>query len=249
MRRSPKKQEPEPVKPEGSGDPEHDRERERAEVERLYQEFQFQNHWEVLELERGALAKAVKAAFIRRAKRFHPDRFRRFPEAEFQEKLSYVFRRINEAHEILASEARAGYEKLTERESQYAESRKHSVPGSGKARPTGDAAAAQALYARARHAFDQQDFWQAIQLCQQAIDVAPERAELYHLLGRALSQNPKWRQDAEKNFRIATNLDPWKADYQVELARLYDSVGLHLRARKAYEKARSIDPAVEIPGE
>jgi DnaJ-class molecular chaperone len=228
-------------------DPEDERERERAEVERLYQEFQFKNHWEVLELERGSSAEDVKAAFVRNAKRFHPDRFRRFPEGEFQEKLSYVFRRINEAHEVLASEARAGYEELADKESQYAESRRNNLPGARGARKGGDAAAAQELFARARVAFDQRDFWQTIQLCQQAVDAAPERAELYHLLGRALSQNPKWRQDAEKNFRIATNLDPWKAEYQVELAKLYDSVGLHLRAKKAYEKARAIDPAVGIP--
>lgn len=229
--------------------PEEERERERAEVERLYQEFQFQNHWEVLELAQGATAEEVKAAFVRRAKRFHPDRFRRFPEAEFQEKLSYVFRRINEAHETLSSDARGDYEKLAEKESQYAESRQQSVPGVSRVRRGGNGAAAQELFVRAQMAYDQGDFWQAIQLCQQAIDVAPERAEQYHLLGRALSRNPKWRQDAEKNFRIATNLDPWKAEYQLELARLYDSAGLHLRARKAYEKARVIDPAVEIPGD
>ena len=93
------------------------------------------------------------------------------------------------------------------------------------------------------------DFWNAIQFCHQAIDQAPERAEAYHLLGLALSKNPKWRQDAEKNLRIATNLDPWKADYFLALGSLYQEVGLHLRARKAFEQAKAVDPTAKVPEE
>jgi tetratricopeptide (TPR) repeat protein len=81
------------------------------------------------------------------------------------------------------------------------------------------------------------------------MDHAPDRAEIFHLLGLALSKNPKWRQDAEKNLRIATNLDPWKAEYLVTLGTLYQEVGLHLRARKAFEQAKSVDPTVKVPEE
>ena len=91
-----------------------------------------------------------------------------------------------------------------------------SIPsrGGGAGRSAGDAAEATSLFRRAHAGLSKSsDFWNAIQLCHQAIDQAPERAEAYHLLGLALSKNPKWRQDAEKNLRIATNLDPWKADY------------------------------------
>ncbi len=61
----------------------------------------------------------------------------------------------------------------------------------------------------------------------------------------ALSENPKWRQDAEKNMKIAANLDPFKASYVLELAKLYEKAGLHLRAQKTLEKAQAIDPTVE----
>jgi tetratricopeptide (TPR) repeat protein len=226
-----------------------DRDREIAEVERLFQEFQFKNHWEVLGIERGAGSGEIKQAFFQGAKRFHPDRFRRVTDPDFQEKLSYVFRRVNEAHETLTSKERAGYEALADKESAYEESRRKAVPGSGSAsgRPAADAAAAKSLFQKAQQSFDSSDFWNAIQLCQKAADLAPDRAEIYHLLGLALSRNPMWRQDAEKNLRIATNLDPWKADYFVALGTLYREVGLHLRARKAFEQAKVVDPSVKLP--
>ena len=56
-----------------------------------------------------------------------------------------------------------------------------------------------------------------------------------------------WRQDAEKNLKIAANLDPFKASYVLELAKLYETGGLHLRAHKTLEKAQAIDPTVEGP--
>jgi hypothetical protein len=224
---------------------------EREEVERLFQEFPSRNHWEVLEVAQGAGLEEIQQAFFRGAKRFHPDRFRRIPAPDFQEKVSYVFRRITEAKEILTSSGRAGYEELAGKEGLYEASRKSSIPspGGGANRAPGDAAEGMALFRRAQQAYQASDFWNTIQFCHQAIDQAPERAEIYHLLGLALSKNPKWRQDAEKNLRIATNLDPWKADYFVALGSLYQEVGLHLRARKAFEQAKAVDPAAKVPEE
>ncbi len=224
---------------------------EQEEVERLFREFPSRNHWEVLEIPKGSGLDEIQQAFFRGAKRFHPDRFRRFPAPDFQEKLSYVFRRITEANEILTSSARAGYEALAGKEGIYEASQKSSAPsrGGGGGHSAGDATEATSLFRRAQQAYQASDFWNAIQLCHQAIDQAPERAEFYHLLGLALSKNPKWRQDAEKNLRIATNLDPWKADYFLALGSLYQEVGLHLRARKAFEQAKSVDPAAAVPEE
>jgi hypothetical protein len=223
---------------------------EREEVERLFQELPSKNHWEVLGIPKGSTLDDIQQAFFRGAKRFHPDRFRRIPSPEFQEKVSYVFRRFTEANETLTSPARTGYEALADKERQYEASRSSSVPTKGSGgRPAGDAAEAMSLFRRAQQAYEASDFWNAIQLCHQAIDQAPERAEAYHLLGLALSKNPKWRQDAEKNLRIATNLDPWKADYFVALGSLYQDVGLHLRARKAFEQAKAVDPTAKVPDE
>jgi tetratricopeptide (TPR) repeat protein len=223
------------------------RDRARASVERLYQEIQFQDHWQVLGVDRGASSDAVKEAFFRGAKKYHPDKFRRITEPEFQEKLSFIFRRINEAYETLSSpEARGRYESLRAKEEQYAQSvRESATPAAAHSRAKPDDAAT--LFRRAQLAFETEDFWTSIELARQAVDLAPDCAAYYHLLGVALAKNPKWRQDAEKNLKIAANLDPFKASYVLELAKLYENAGLHLRAQKTLEKAQAIDPTVEGP--
>ena len=190
------------------------REHERATVELLYQEMQFQDHWQVLNIERSASNTLIKEAFFRRAKQFHPDRYRAITEPEFQEKLSFVFRRVNEAYETLSSsESKARYESLLDKERQYAEAQEESVAGTDDASGGGMSAQDRAdsaadLYRRAKAAYGSEDFWTCIELAREAVDLAPETAAYYNLLGLALAKNPKWRQDAETNLKIATNLDP-----------------------------------------
>ena len=73
----------------------------------------------------------------------------------------------------------------------------------------------------------------------------PER---YHLLGCALSHNPRWRQDAEQNLKIAHKLEPLEPRYLASLGQLYQTEGLTERAERVYEQARTIDPDFAIPG-
>ena len=228
--------------------PGEQRERERASVERLYQEVQFQDHWQVLSIERGASSETINQAFFRDAKAYHPDRFRHITEPEFQEKLSFIFRRINEAYETLSSnESMERYESLRAKEELYAQSQQGAPTFAPTSAPRGNPGDAAGLFHRAQQAFGTEDFWTCIELSREAVDLAPDCAAYYHLLGLALAKNPKWRQDAEKNLKIAANLDPFKASYVLELAKLYERAGLHLRAQKTLEKAQAIDPTVDAP--
>ena len=222
-----------------------ERDRERATVELLYQEVQFQDNWQVLGVERGASNEDIKQGFFRGAKKYHPDRFRHITDPEFQEKLSFIFRRINEAYETLSSpESKERYESLRDKEEQYVRDQQ-ALPSSPE--EDGDSGAmgeSTRFFHQAQEAYDVSDFWGCIELARKAVDLAPDVAAYYHLLGLALSQNPKWRQDAEKNFKIAASLDPFKATYVLELAKLYEQAGLHLRAQKTFEKAKAIDPSL-----
>ncbi len=73
------------------------------------------------------------------------------------------------------------------------------------------------------------------------------RADYFHLLGVALSQNPKWTHDAEQNLRMATESDPSCPEYFAALGTLYQSEGLAARARRAFEKLKALDPKYPIP--
>jgi tetratricopeptide (TPR) repeat protein len=237
----------------------------RAEVEQIFEAFQHKNHWEVLDLERGAGIADIKKSFQEKALRYHPDRYRKIEDPGFQEKLSYVFTRISEAYETLSTEAKADdYKKLAEKEAQYEEKQKawtSSPAESAKVTAEKEAAEvavpeqkrdpneAKAYYAKAKKAFDLEDYWTAIQFCQQAIEIVTDKAEYYHLLGMAQAKNPKWRLDAERNLKIATNLDPWKSRYLVDLGRLYEQAGMNLRAQRAFDQAKAIDPSISVEEE
>ena len=96
-------------------------------------------------------------------------------------------------------------------------------------------------------AYDLGEYWDAIQLGRQAIEVDENVAEFYGLLGRALLQNKKWRKEAADNFLKATELEPHNVEFIGMLGAIYESEGLTTRANSLLEKARAIDPDYEFP--
>ena len=226
------------------------------EVDRVFEEYQRLDHWQVLGLDRDATLDQVKHAFNEKALRFHPDRHRQIESSIFQEKLSFVFNRVSEAFQTLSKRVEASrYEKLAEKEAQYEKQRSdwhkpaapvqsdRPKPPEEKREPkTQDPKLVKTLFVRAKRAYDNKDYWACIQLCRQAVEISNDQAEHFHLLGLALSQNPKWRVDAEQNLKIATRLDPWKPEYFIALGELYKREGLQSRADRMFEQARAIDP-------
>lgn len=64
------------------------------------------SHWEVLGLKWNASAAEAKAAFLEKAKVFHPDRYPGKRLGSYRARLERVFRRIAEARDVLTDEAR-----------------------------------------------------------------------------------------------------------------------------------------------
>ena len=224
----------------------------KREVENLYQQCQGQDHWQVLEVERGASKEEMTAAFRRKTSLYHPDRYHHIRDRDFQEKLSHLFHRIREAYETLSTEENAkGYDQLTRKERQYEkQNKKWSAPPKEETkepRPARSEKEGKALFAQAKNSYLRGDYWMTIQLCQQAIEIVSDDAGLYHLLAMAQEENPKWRKDAERNLQIAIKLDPWKPEYLVSLGKLYRAGGLHSRAEKVFEQVRVLDPSFPIP--
>jgi len=77
-------------------------------VENLYDEAQRKNDWQVLGLEQSASPKDIKNAFQALAFKFHPDRYATIKDAEFQQKVSWLFMRVSDAFATLSSSQSAG---------------------------------------------------------------------------------------------------------------------------------------------
>jgi len=238
-----------------------------AELISVFNDMQCQNHWQVLGLGRNASYPEIDRAYQTLCRRFDAAKYQHFLTGDFQEKLASVRARLKEAFVTLSSKTSTKvYDRMVDREEQYEEKRQswETIP-SAKTEPAPTAPApsepeargrpknpeeAKSLFIQAKRAYKEQDFWRAIELCRSSIELSEDNdAERFHFLGKALSENPRWRQDAEQNLKIAQNLKPWEPRYLVSLAKLYEKVGMQHRAQRLYEQARVMDPDFRVGDE
>lgn len=249
---------PSPVVPQQS-QPEPDPDPLERELISVFNDMQCQNHWQVLGLGRNASVEEIDGAYQGLCQRFHPERYQHILAGDFQEKLSSVRARLTEAFVTLSSKSSTkAYDRMVDREGQYEQKREswETIPSAATApaltesegyeRPKNNEEA-KALFAKAKRAYNEQDFWRTIELCRSSIELSADNdPERFHLLGIALSENPRWRQDAEQNLKIAHNLKPWQPLYLMSLAKFYEKVGLKHRAERMYEQVRVMDPDFKI---
>ncbi len=212
------------------------------EIENLYELSQTQNDWQVLGVDQTASRKELKTAFQEKAFRYHPDRYARLKDAGFQKKLSFLFTRVSHAFAALSDRTETAPQ-LKKEKTPVA----HTQPDEGKpSKGGGKPERASGIFRQAKTAFENKDYWRAIELCKEVVEIDESKAEYFHLLGAALSQNPKWTHDAEKNLRKAADLDPSRPEYPAALGKLYRSQGLRARAERAFKKVRAMDPDFPI---
>jgi serine/threonine protein kinase len=101
---------------------------------------------------------------------------------------------------------------------------------------------AEQFFRLAEEKFDLGDHWNVAQLCKQAIKNNPTEPKYYNLMAKAYAQHPKFGKDAEQCFYKALEMDPWNADYHVDLARFYFTNGLSKRALAQCQKAVKLAP-------
>ena len=219
----------------------------RPETEPLSELMKNQDHWQVLGLEDGASREQIKKAFQKKAFLYHPDRYGRMDDPGLQKKLSFIINRVNEAYGVLSQRAEAKANANTKAQP--------TTPGKSKVdrpSPTPSVASpparsrseqAKEIFEQAKKLFDNEKYWEAIGLCRSAIELQDDQAEYYYILGLALSKNEKWRREAEETFQTAVKLEPHNSWYLGALGELYEQEGLHKRAKKMFQQARTINPS------
>jgi serine/threonine protein kinase len=104
---------------------------------------------------------------------------------------------------------------------------------------------AEELFARAQDAFGVTDYWEAIQLSRQALELDETNAAYHYLLGLGLLKNQNWMKEAEESLRRAAELDESKPEYFKELAALYSRQGMAERAAAMTAKLQELEPEPE----
>jgi tetratricopeptide (TPR) repeat protein len=213
----------------------------------------------VLGLERSARETDVKEAYFRLAKRFHPDVHHGDSLGDLRDELEAVFIRLGEAYDVLRDpEKRGQYEERLGR----ARPRPRPVEARGEpvaagapepeapptpVDPEEEALRAEESIRKAAKLFEQEKYWDAIQLLEPAIDAARGKARLRGqlILAQCRAKNPKWAKEAESVLLTATREAPQAVDAWVLLADLYAKKGMRTRAVTMYRRVLELKPDQE----
>jgi tetratricopeptide (TPR) repeat protein len=244
-----------PEAPEAEASPPSPDDDRRREVVEAFEGLKTRSLFEVLGVPRSATEADVKDAYFRLAKRFHPDAHHGESLADLRDALEAVFIRLGEAYETLRDpRRRADYEQRLGR----ARASGSAPPGAPRADvpppeppppPDPEAEAAQAEYdlRRAAILYEKEQYWDAIQLLEPAVEkLAPRlRSRGRVLLARCDLKNPKWVKRAEEILLQVTREDPKAVDAWSLLGGLYAEKGMQARAQSMYRRVLEISPEHE----
>jgi tetratricopeptide (TPR) repeat protein len=162
-------------------------------------------HYQVLDIPWGSGAEVVRAAYLEKAKIFHPDRYPGRRLGSYRTRLEQVFRRITQARDVLATDdTREAYAKKTAPPDEFARMETRRLEDENRAQERRErlkranplvARAAQVaeLMKRGREAMEKERFAQAANDFMTVVSLDPRHAE-----ARALAMDAKKRAGAEK---------------------------------------------------
>ena len=216
----------------------------RAEAERLLRDFPGRNHFEVLGLAAGADPDAVKRAYLRLARQFHPDQAR---DAALADVCKAVFLRVSEAYNVLTSpDSRARYEASLGRPAEVVAAPAES-PASPGAVPLPEPADA---LLQAEDLIAAQKPFEAASLLE---DVLPHlagrlrtRARLLRV--RAHLKTPSGARPAEAELREILQEDASCLEACLLLGELYYDHGMQRRAAAQFRRALELCPDHPLAG-
>ena len=202
------------------------------EVDRVVRLGKEKRYSELLGIDISTPGPEVTSSYLELVQRYHPDAQEgRISEVD-RKKLARVCAILTEALGTVSGKHEPA--PIVKREEDPA------ATGSVKRREFADK-----LFGRAKEAFDVTDFWEAIQLSRQAIELDRDVAEYHHLLGLGLMKNMNWIKEAEESLLRAAELDETAPIYFESLATLYERRGAHERAAEMTERARKLSPTEE----
>lgn len=205
------------------------------EVDRVVRLGKEKRYSELLGIDISTPGAEVKKSYLERVQRYHPDAQEGRISASDHKKLTRVCAILTEALSTVSGKHEPPPAPVFIKRKEDP-----AATGSTERREFADK-----LFGRAKEAFGVTDFWEAIQLSRQAIELDSDVAEYHHLLGLGLMKNQNWIKEAEESLLRAAELDKAAPVYFESLATLYERRGAHERAAEMTKRARELSPAEE----
>ena len=226
---------PPTIPPMGSSAPDAaEREQIRKEVTALHDSLGRLNHYEMLNVPRDAGDAAIRKAYFKAAKRFHPDKLASLGLGEIRDTAAEVFAAFAEANEILSDAVQR---------KQYDER----LAGGGTAADIDIARLAQSegLFLKAEVLAKMGDFRGAAELLESAVQIWPGESEYHAALGFArFKKSPIDLEGARASLDIALDLRPQNAQAHIWLSMVLRADGDIDGSERHAATASRIDPDV-----
>jgi curved DNA-binding protein CbpA len=192
--------------------------------------YQSMDYYSILEIDRDAPLDAIKRAYYKNAKEFHPDRHIHVTSEEIKNKLNLIFRSITTAYKTLSD---------PKEKEKYNKTLKILSPDAIK----NNAETAKERFTEGKKAFNNKLYARAHDLFAQAVYFDDSSADYHFYLGLTYKDQNKLR-EAETEIKHALLLKPNKAEYVAEIGDIYLALGFTLRAKSSFEKAIKLDPSI-----
>ncbi|MBI5675658.1 MAG: DUF4388 domain-containing protein [Nitrospirae bacterium] len=201
------------------------------EITQLYEKKDSLTHYELLEVNVNVPFDEIKKAYLKKVKKYHPDKHDYMHNDTLNEHLSKLFSALNYAYNTLKNEkTRAEYDNSIFK---IKKSKKVQDP---------NMILAKNHFKKGIDDFLKGNFWGASDSFRVATNIQPREAVYWAHLSLALSKMPKRTKEAEEAMLKAISLKPENSDYHMHLGLIFLSSGLKLRAIREFENALKFNP-------
>jgi hypothetical protein len=236
----------------------------RREVEEAFEGLAGKSYFEVLGVQRASRPEEIKAAYIAKARKFHPDAVGDHEAEDVEQKARAVFLRVSEAYQVLrGTSSRARYEEKLGRFGKPAGPTPAAGVAQAAATLTADAPAVKPMAAApeprsaeppplqpvAEVLRDAEEHLAAGRLWEASLSLeevlarskGPIRQRAHLLLARTLAKSPSGSRRAEVELKVLIDEDPTCVEAYLGLGQLYREKGFAGRAQAMFRHVLSLE--------
>lgn len=219
--------------PSASAAAEAKNEKLRQEILELHGKLGSVDYWTLLGIERDAPAAKIKKAYLKIAKRLHPDKVTQAGLEDVKETANELFAEITRAQQVLIDpDERRAYEASLEGHSTFDADR---------------LGQAETLFRKGEILMNAGNFLGAYELLEAAVQLWPEEADYQAALAWTLfKKNPPEDARAIEHFEKALALNADNAHTRLRLSVVLKAIGETQRASAEIAKAQALDPNAKL---
>jgi curved DNA-binding protein CbpA len=212
------------------------------EINELYEQIKAQkvDYYKLFNVKSTAPVSEIKESYLNYTKKYHPDRIQAAPDSTVKKKATEVLAEINRAFEVLShADKKREYDMGGHKDKENLQ--EAAVPGhEGKK--------ARELYLKANALYKLKQYWKAASMLEEAVKLDTSKASYFLLLGLSQAKSPETQKTAEKNLKIAADMEPWNADPVFALGELYRSGNFLKKADAQFKKALELNMEHTLAG-